>query len=55
MPGIVLERELTKRYGRRHSIQIQQRICRAALRTWGLTGDDSLRLLYMLDVQGPVK
>lgn len=53
--GIVLERELTKRYGRRHSIQIQQRICRAALRTWGLTGDDSVRLPYLLDIQGSVK
>lgn len=49
--AVCLERELTKKHGRRHSIQIQQRICRAALRTWGHTGDDQVRLPYVFDLQ----
>lgn len=46
-----LERALTKRHGRRHSLQVQQRICRAALRLYGLTGDDAVRLPYVFDGQ----
>jgi hypothetical protein len=46
-----LERELTRRYGRRHSIQIQQRICRRALHLYGQTGDDQVRLPYVFDSQ----
>jgi hypothetical protein len=49
--AVVLERELVKKHGRRHSIQIQQRICRVALHTWGLTGDDQVRLPYVFDSQ----
>lgn len=49
--AVVLERELVKKHGRRHSIQIQQRICRAALHTWGLTGDDQVRLPYVFGSQ----
>ena len=49
--AVVLERELVKKHGRRHSIQIQQRICRVALRTWGRTGDDQVRLPYVFDSQ----
>ena len=49
--AVVLERELFKKHGRRHSIQIQQRICRGALHTWGLTGDDQVRLPYVFDSQ----
>ena len=49
--AVRLERELSKKHGRRHSIQIQQRICRAALRTWGHTGDDQVRLPYVFDLQ----
>ena len=48
-----LERALTQKYGRRHSIQIQQRICRSALRIYGMTGDDSVRLPYVFDPQKP--
>jgi hypothetical protein len=44
-----LERALTQRHGRRHSIQIQQRICRSALRIYGMTGDDLVRLPYVFD------
>jgi hypothetical protein len=50
-----LERELTKAHGHRHSIQIQQHICRVALRTWGLTGDDQVRLPYVFDSQTKLK
>jgi hypothetical protein len=53
--AVVLERELVKKHGHRHSIQIQQRICRAALRTWGLTGDDQVRLPYVFDSQQKTK
>jgi hypothetical protein len=53
--AVVLERELAKRHGRRHSIQIQQRICRAALHTWGYTGDDQVRLPYVFDSQSKPK
>ena len=49
--AIVLERHLVKKHGRRHSIQIQQRICRVALHTWGLTGDDQVRLPYVFGSQ----
>lgn len=49
--AVVLERALVKKHGRRHSIQIQQRICRAALHIWGLTGDDQVRLPYVFDSQ----
>ena len=47
--AVVLERELTKKHGSRHSTQIQQRICRVALRTWGMAGDDQVRLPYVFD------
>lgn len=47
-----LERALTLKHGRRHSIQIQQRICRWALRIYGQTGDDAVRLPYVLRSQG---
>ena len=53
--AVVLERELVKKHGHRHSIQIQQRICRGALRTWGLTGDDQVRLPYVFDSQQKTK
>ena len=49
--AVVLERELVKKHGRRHSIQIQQRICRVALHTWGHTGDDQVRLPYVFGSQ----
>jgi hypothetical protein len=46
--AVALERELAQKHGRRHHIQIQQRICRSALRIYGLTGDDAVRLPYLL-------
>ena len=51
--AVALERALTQKHGRRHSIQIQQRICRSALRIYGLTRDDSVRLPYVFDSQKP--
>ena len=48
--AVVLARALTERHGRRHSEQIQQRVCRVALRIWGLTGDDSVRLPYVFEL-----
>lgn len=51
LSAAALERALTKQHGRRHSIQIQQRICRRALYTYGLTGDDQVRLPYVFDSQ----
>ena len=53
--AVVLERELTKKHGRSHCIQIQQRICRSALKTWGHTGDDQVRLPYVFDSQKKTK
>ncbi len=51
MSAAALERELARRYGRRHSIQIQQRICRRALHLYGQTGDDQVRLPYAFNSQ----